>query len=231
MAHFGTTNTNHTTNMTYITPPRTSLLGMFGAVMGLDFMETIKNYADKVDFGWEWLSDNTTNVITKQRMKIEKASDFDNIIKKNDRGDLLEKFCKGSYYSTTLDSIEYIVPKDMTALESNWYIQVDDSLLDKVLEKLNNQTYQIQLGTSECIASIQDIEILDVDKIYDDVESNMIVCDYIIDDAICEKLPRQSKGHRQGYNFENYWSNGLNKVKGRSKFGVWKLDNKNIAIM
>lgn len=224
-AHFGTINSNHSTKLTYSMPTRTNLLGMFGAIMGLNYCDVIEKWDHKINFAWKWLSENETSVIMVNRHKIEKNPCYFNMIKSKNK-----KLLSDSPFDQTLDSIEYLKGKN-GLLKGKWFIIVDEQYHNEVLKALKSPTYPICLGNSECLASIQNVEIVNGELVNDEIEADYIVSDECFENALCETMPRRVKGYREGIEFAKVWIGLSNKLKGVSKFGGYRIGDEIVAIL
>lgn len=216
IGHYKMANTNHSLKMTYAIPPRTSLLGMLGAICGLKYDEAIDKFNDCVDFGWKWNVDIKKQIITLNRHKIQKGAMFD----------------KNKTFFQTLDVAEYITPKKDKFLKAEWFIFVnDDNLFDYILESLKNPVYAIYFGTTDCLAGIINYEIVNGEFIKDTVEAQYIVSDNIIKHGICETVQRKMLDQRVGIEFVKVWWGVNDMIEGVNKFGAYKINDDYIPIL
>lgn len=215
MGHFGTAFSNHTSKMTHRVPSKSALHGMFGAAMGFDRLE-LRGISNRYSFSWD--TEIVTSMVGKSRYVFDCINDVKSVVRLKDweRG-LLKR---------SVDYIEHVHDVRGGSLTATWLIELDESMnVDDVMDYLSNPAYPLYLGTSECLVRVSDVEMIEVEKRFDDAYFTGFFVGEVLEDrwVVTERMTECMRDYRMPERFEDVYT--LNDVVyGRPKYGYVQLD-------
>lgn len=151
MAQFGTAFSNHTSKMSHRVPSKSALHGMFGAAMGFG-REDLRGIKNRYSF--RWVRDVRLGMIAKSRYVLTCKTDVKSVLglKEWERGAL----------SRSVDYVEHVQDVKGESLRAKWVIELDDAFdVSGVVNALNCPEYPLYFGTSECLAVVESVDVLD----------------------------------------------------------------------
>lgn len=234
--HYRVIGTNHSTCMTYPTPPRTALLGKLGAVLGISYMEVMEKWEPIIETGFMWTSQFTEEVVVQKRFKLEKGAWAET----KNMHDILKNIfgwkSKGKPFdankNNTLDSVSYLRPLDINKrLTATLFIKCD-TREQVLLEAFNKPIYPITFGTAEALASITLVKRVEAEKIEGPVvTASSVPSQGQVDGAFCSRLPRRAVGYKQGRDFVTVWTPHEGDIQATPLFGAYMAGGKIFGVM
>lgn len=189
MAHFGTAFSNHTSKMSHRVPSKSALHGMFGAVMGLG-REELRGVSNRYSF--RWLSDVNLGMVAKSRYVLTCKTDVKSVIglKEWERGDI----------SRSIDYVEHVQDVRGESLRARWVIELGESFdVRDVVSGLECPEYPIYFGTSECLAVVESVEVMDCELMTGVGEFNQFFVGTVEEDGwvLTERMVESMAGYRK----------------------------------
>ncbi len=143
MAHFRKFYTN-SSSLSYQIPPRTTILGIIGGILGYSYEETVEKLKN-ASIG--------VKINSPLRFIIQKVNYLDTSERRGFWGDIRR----------TQVPIEFIMPQREKISYRIFFYHQDEGILNELFELLSNKKYRYPpyLGITECIGWIENAKILD----------------------------------------------------------------------
>jgi CRISPR-associated Cas5-like protein len=237
-AHYRVISTNHTTCLTYPTPPRTALLGKLGAVMGLTYAEVMEKWEPIVEMGFQWVSPFIEEIVMHKRFKLENKywakpdgirSVLKNIYGWEEKSETIKSFDANKL--NTLDSISYLRPADPSGrLVSLWFINSPKE--EKIYEALQKPVYPLTYGTGEALVKIVSIRKVNAKLIKGEIKTKSSVpSEGHPENAYLSIMPRRAKGYKRGEDFVRVWTPQKEEITVVPLFGTYCVNEECFGVM
>ncbi|KLU59686.1 CRISPR-associated protein (Cas_Cas5) [Peptococcaceae bacterium CEB3] len=224
-AHYRSAWTNHSNALSYPAPPRSSLLGMAGAALGLAYRE-IATWDSVLEMGFMWDTAVTETVTQVRRYKIETPSE--------------ENYLKPLEYTKnpTLDTVSYLHhPGIPTRLRGKWLIvaftEKDEA---KLYEALVHPVYPLSFGSSEALARIVDVRKVEANRTDGPITTlSSVPCDELLhsQNAVPSVMARRYQRYGEWLDHTRVWTpidqSPLTNIT--PKFGAYKVGGDIFAVL
>lgn len=151
----------NSSSMTYMFPPRTTLEGIIGAIMGYDF----DSYYEKFNFKYTLIATSLKSIIRTYMTNL-------NYIKIVDNNYFIRNIIINNGYNYTQIPFQFLLPENFSKniIYRIYFFSKDDDLMAKLKEKIinNNPVYPVSLGNANMLASINYIANGKISKIKTD---------------------------------------------------------------
>lgn len=224
-AHYRSAFTNHSNGISYPAPPRSALLGMAGAALGLTVRE-LAPWNKVLKMGFMWDSPITESILQIKRYNIKTT------VEKN----LLDpdEYTK----IPTLDSLLYIHHRDIPSrIRGKWLLVVSDQKKEQqIYEALQHPVYPLSFGSSDALAHVVEVKKVTVNKVDGPITTRSSVpCDETLhgQNAIPSDMARYYEEYGKWLELTKVYTPASNEpIKDIiPKFGAYKAEGAIYAIL
>lgn len=213
-AHFGTAFSNNSIKLSSNIPSKSMILGMIGASKGLSMKESQKQ-SYEISFKWKDRENVCSQLVKMNRLMYEGSLKTKNILS-------TDRWYKGEP-STKIDSIEYLYNKKGN-LKFEIIISNIEEDIEYLIEKLKSPEYPLYLGKSESLLVIENIEIYNTVKQFDENYFEDLFIGESKSYVLKERLVEKMDNYREPEKLESVYTL-KNKMKGLTKKGYVLINN------